>query len=161
MFPANQLPYSKILGLDLRRIYEKWGPSARTCVTLSELPSLEAGHESEVKQAAVNFIQDPSISKVNFDATKVSHLLFSMRPKIDPETNVMERGTRTAEVATDHINSIISYAAAAAKAEDRIKFYLTISTQPDFRVSAPLVRETCSRLDICSSRCGAYSLLGR
>ncbi len=40
------------------------------------------------------------------------------------------------EMATDHIKTIISYAAADAKAQERIKFYHTISTQPGFRASA-------------------------
>ncbi len=40
------------------------------------------------------------------------------------------------EMATDHIKTIISYAAADANAQERIDFYQKISTQPAFRVPA-------------------------
>ncbi len=63
---------------------------------------------------------------------KFSHL-FSIRPK---DQNRNGRMIQITEMATDHIKTIISYAATDAKAQEQIKFYHTISTQPGFRASA-------------------------
>ena len=72
----------------------------------------------------------PQTSKIN--EMKFSHL-FSIRPK---DQNRDGRMIQITEMATDHIKTIISYAAADAKAQERIKFYHTISAQPGFRASA-------------------------
>ncbi|KAF8261061.1 hypothetical protein EI94DRAFT_836574 [Lactarius quietus] len=73
----------KILSLDvgnIRRIYEQWGPSARTCVWFSRTPSREASHKSEVEGAAADFIRlAPTTSQVN--AMAELHILFSVRPQ--------------------------------------------------------------------------------
>ncbi len=54
-------PHSKIFGLDvgnIRRLYEQWGPSARTCARLS-LEGGEESHEHWVENAAEEFVKDP------------------------------------------------------------------------------------------------------
>ncbi|KAI9456403.1 hypothetical protein BJY52DRAFT_564652 [Lactarius psammicola] len=142
---------------DLRRNYEKWGPSARVCVQLARDPFEEFNHAHNVKRAAEKFVKlAPTVT--NFNATEVSHILFSIRPE------VQERGGRrilVAEMATDHIKAIISYAAAEAEAQERIKFYQKISTQPGFRVSAGKMFEgfvlnwLYAGLDVVPIRCFA------
>jgi hypothetical protein len=62
----------------------------------------------------------------------VSHVLFSMEPKGLTEGL---RRISIGHIATDRIKNIILYAAAEAKAQKRIDFYFTISTQPGFRTS--------------------------
>ncbi|KAH9031086.1 hypothetical protein EDB84DRAFT_180018 [Lactarius hengduanensis] len=103
---------SKLLNLDvgnIQRLYMKWGPS----------------------DAAGEFVKDP-LTIPRFNKSKVSHLLFSIRPE---SQNRKGRRRQISEMATDHIKMIISYAAAEATAQDRIYFYQTISTRPEF--SAP------------------------
>ncbi|KAI9441166.1 hypothetical protein BJY52DRAFT_502957 [Lactarius psammicola] len=124
---------SKLFGLDvgnIQRLYERWGPSVRTCVELSG--GGEDSHEHRVKNAANSFVKNPPITP-KFDETKVSHILFSIRPKKEDREGRM---TQIPEIATDHIKTIISYAAADAKAQERIDFYQTISTQPGFMAAA-------------------------
>ncbi|KAH9178312.1 hypothetical protein EDB89DRAFT_1166852 [Lactarius sanguifluus] len=123
---------SKLLNLDvgnIQRLYTKWGPSVHTCTKL--LHDGESDHEDEVKDAAGVFVKDP-LTIPKFNKSKVSHLLFSIRPE---SQNRKGRRRQIPEMATDHIKMIILYAAAEAKAQDRIYFYQTISTQPEF--SAP------------------------
>ncbi|KAI9433100.1 hypothetical protein BJY52DRAFT_842799 [Lactarius psammicola] len=124
---------SKLFGLDvgkIQRLYERWGPSVRTCVMLSK--GGEDSHEHRVKNAANSFVTNTPKTP-EFDETKVSHILFSIRPeKEDREGRMIQ----IPEIATDHIKTIISYAAADAKAQERIDFYQTISTQPGFMAAA-------------------------
>ncbi|KAH9003512.1 hypothetical protein EDB86DRAFT_3241318 [Lactarius hatsudake] len=125
----------KVQGLDasaLLRNYEKWGPSARTCVRLVRDPQREFRHAIVVNNAADAFVERPP-PRTTFDAIEVFDVLFSVRPEVE------ENGGRTvpvAEMATEHIKRIISCAAAGAEAHKRIKFYRTISTQAAFKGSA-------------------------
>ncbi|KAI9454998.1 hypothetical protein BJY52DRAFT_1417649 [Lactarius psammicola] len=139
-----------ILGLDVgnpRHIYEKWGPSARSCV--------------RVENAAQEFIKHAATTTM-FDEMKVSHLLFSIRPVKQCRD---ERRIQIAEVATDHIRTVISYAAAEVKAQERIDFYQTVSTHPWFRVSAGVMFKglVCSwlyaRSNVPPLRCFATGML--
>ncbi|KAF8485949.1 hypothetical protein DFH94DRAFT_709173 [Russula ochroleuca] len=114
------------------RIYETWGPSARTCVRLSRNPNREPLHAGNVSNDASRFITNPGVVDVVFDALRVIHSLFSIRPK---DESPVGRGTLVAEIATNHIEDIISYAAAASQAHKRINFYKTISGQPLFSAS--------------------------
>ncbi|KAH9004464.1 hypothetical protein EDB86DRAFT_1945988 [Lactarius hatsudake] len=123
---------SKIFGLDVsnvHRLYRKWGPSARTCLKL--LPEGKEGpHGLKVKSAAIEFVKT---ADANFNVSKVSHLIFSVRPEAQDRTG---RRSQVAEMATDHIKDIISYAAADATAQVQIDFFQMISTQPSFKVPA-------------------------
>ncbi|KAH9074282.1 hypothetical protein EDB83DRAFT_2549740 [Lactarius deliciosus] len=135
-FSAEEITaLGKVQGLDasaLLRNYEKWGPSARTCVRLAREPAEERHHAIVVNNAADAFVERPP-PLTTFNAIQVFHVLFSVRPEGE------DRGGRTvpfAEMATEHIRDIISCAAAAALARKRIEFYRIISTQPSFKVSA-------------------------
>jgi hypothetical protein len=101
-------------------------------VLLAQKPDSEDAHESSVKDAADRFIGSPRALSLDFDAINVTHNLFSLHPKAK---NKAGRQVLTANIATDHINDIISYAAADAEAEHRIKFYNMISKQPMFRIA--------------------------
>ncbi|KAH9177660.1 hypothetical protein EDB89DRAFT_2064625 [Lactarius sanguifluus] len=123
---------SKIFGLDvsnIQRLYRKWGPSARTCLKLLS-EGKEGPHELKVKSAAIEFVKT---ADANFNVSKVSHLIFSVRPEAQNRTG---RRSQVAEMATDHIKDIISYAAADASAQVQIDFFQMISTQPSFRAPA-------------------------
>ncbi|KAH9054820.1 hypothetical protein EDB87DRAFT_1415345 [Lactarius vividus] len=124
----------KVLDLDIgniRRLYEQWGPSVRTCVRLSLNPGDEILHEENVKHAAVEFVENAS-QTLWFDAMRVSHL-FSVRTS--NKTGV-GRALRDTEMTTDQIKAMIS-CAAAAKVEDRHKFFhkITSAWLPYFRAS--------------------------
>jgi hypothetical protein len=117
---------------NILRIYETWGPSARTCVRLSRDPYDEPLHAGDVSNDASRFIANPGVVNVVFDALRVIDSLFSLRPK---DESPVGRGTLVAEIATNRIEEIISYAAAASQAHERINFYRTISGQPLFKAS--------------------------
>lgn len=118
---------------DLQHVYEKWGPSVHTCVSLAEKPTLEYAHESAVKSSAIDFISNPrALSLLNYDATNVPYKLFSIHPKAKSGGG---RHVLTAEIATDQLRAIISYAAADAKSEESVKFYYYISKEPMFNIS--------------------------
>ncbi|KAH9072364.1 hypothetical protein EDB83DRAFT_2289207 [Lactarius deliciosus] len=114
---------------DLQRLYGKWGPSARTCFELLA-EGKEGTYERKVKRTAIDFVKT---ANPNFDQSKVSHHLFSVRPVGQSRA---EREDQIAEIATDHIKDIISYAAADASAQVRIDFFQMISTQPSFKAPA-------------------------
>ncbi|KAH8989830.1 hypothetical protein EDB92DRAFT_2088985 [Lactarius akahatsu] len=114
---------------DLQRLYRKWGPSARTCLLLLQ-EGKEGTYERKVKRTANDFVKT---ANPNFDQSKVSHHLFSIRPVGESRA---EREDHIAEIATDRIKDIISYAAADATAQVRIDFFQMISTHPSFKVSA-------------------------
>ncbi|KAH9172974.1 hypothetical protein EDB89DRAFT_1905677 [Lactarius sanguifluus] len=95
---------------DLQRLYRKWGPSARTCLLLLQ-EGKEGTYERKVKRTAIDFVRT---ANPNFDQSKVSHHLFSVRPVGQSRA---EREDHIAEIATDHIKDIISYAAADANAQ--------------------------------------------
>ncbi|KAH9003516.1 hypothetical protein EDB86DRAFT_2373479 [Lactarius hatsudake] len=130
----------KVLDLDvgnIRRLYEQWGPSVRTCVRLSLNPGDEILHEENIEHAAVEFVKTAP-KTVWFDAMRVSHLLLSIRPS---DKTMVGRMIRDPDMATDRIKTMISYAAAASEAEDRDKFFHTITKYswmdypPDFRAA--------------------------
>ncbi|KAI9446795.1 hypothetical protein H4582DRAFT_2070118 [Lactarius indigo] len=126
-----------VLGLntsDLRRNYERWGPSARTCLRLSRYITTEDEYEKTVEGAAKHFVNDPDAIELDFNmtTTRITHILFSVRPKEKEETG---RRIQIADLASDRIKTIISDAATHARAQKRINFYDTISTQPGFEAS--------------------------
>jgi hypothetical protein len=102
-------------------------------VFLSEAPTSEATHESAIIHSANQFVLDPkALSLQNFNATEVLHKLFCIGPKGKDEVG---RQILVADIATDHIRAIISYAIADATAQERTNFYYTISKEPKFSVS--------------------------
>ena len=92
-------------------------------------------YEAAVKSSAKQFIQNPrAFSPLSYDphTNIVPHRLFSLHPETKSEEG---RQVPIADVATDRIKTIISYAAADAKAEERVKFYYMISKEPTFSTS--------------------------
>ncbi|KAH9026744.1 hypothetical protein EDB85DRAFT_161710 [Lactarius pseudohatsudake] len=137
-FSAEEITaLGKIQGLDasvLLRNYEKWGPSARTCVRLTRDPAEEHYHAIDVNNAADAFVECPPTGTTTFGAIQVSHVLFSVRPEVDEDKG--GRRVPVAEMASEHIREIISCAAAGAEAQKRVEFFRTISTQPSLKASA-------------------------
>ncbi|KAF8486058.1 hypothetical protein DFH94DRAFT_166224 [Russula ochroleuca] len=130
----------KVLDLDaddLRRNYETWGPSARTCVRLLRDPTREYKHESDVMMDAIRFVANPNAYKVALDAIKVIQTLFSIRPE---DESPKGRAILIAEIASNRIKEI-SYAAADADAQERVYFYQTMSKRRAFKVAAGQVFE--------------------
>ncbi len=97
---------------------------------LSWDPTLEVAYEEAIKNAARRFVRNYYTIEESFD---VISILFSIQPKAK---TVGERRIQIVDMATDQIRTIISYAAADAHTQERIKFYHTISKQPGFKASA-------------------------
>lgn len=115
---------------NVQRLYRKWGPSARTCLHLLEVG--EAEHEHLVANAARNFVENPP-AVATVDESKVSHHIFLVQPDDQDRTG---RRIQIADLATDYIKEIVSYAAADTSAQEQIHFFQKISTHPTFRAPA-------------------------
>ena len=113
----------------MQHIYKQWGPSAQTCIQLTQDPTAEATHEAAVQLAASCFVKDTDAIGDYYDE-RIQHILLSMSPHKE------NRQIPTVDIATDRILRIISYAVADAKAQEQIKFYHDISKQQMFRASA-------------------------
>jgi hypothetical protein len=113
----------------MRRIYKHWGPSAQTCIQLTRDTTAEARHEAAVKLAASQFVKDTDAIGECFDE-RTPHVLLSISPRKE------NRQIPTADIATDRILTIISYALADAQAQEQIKFYHDLSRETMFRASA-------------------------
>jgi hypothetical protein len=110
-------------------------------VSLSRDPNDEDVHDRAVKQDAIDFIKeiDSAPTPVNYDPMRVPHRLFSLKP--DNKDDEKKRRIAIAEMATPHIQKIILQAAAAVRAQMRIKFFQKIATQPIFKPSAGVLFE--------------------
>jgi hypothetical protein len=84
-------------------------------------------------KAAGHLIESTRAIEWNYDPVNESHILFAIQPKGKDLTG---RRMPVATMATHRIWQVISYAAAQAQVQDRIRFYQMISEQPDFRGSA-------------------------
>lgn len=130
-------PYGEVLNLkphDLIGHYEKWGPSARTCVRLSRNIEKEDVYNAVVTRDASHFIEYPD-PHMTCNPKRVPHRIFSLIP-----INKTENGIMMAKFASSHIQRIVLYSAATFEAERRIRFFQTISMQPN-------------RTDVCTN-CG-------
>ena len=72
----------------------------------------------------------------DLDASKVSHVLFALRPK-SPQT----RSVLCAELATSHLQGFVIRAAAELELVRQSEFFALISTHPWFKGSAGNVYE--------------------
>ncbi|KAH9180197.1 hypothetical protein EDB89DRAFT_1900160 [Lactarius sanguifluus] len=100
-------------------LFERWGPSARTCLRLSRNPPAEREYEKAAEGAAKRFVKDPDVERDDFDVTTITHILISVRPEEKDEAG---RRIHIVDLASDRIKTIVSYAAANARARKRIEF---------------------------------------
>jgi len=107
--------YSKILGLNrdaLCRHYEKWGPSARTCINLTREPMVEHDLSIRATEAAAYFVKysGSQVNHVDWESVPHSDILFSIRPE---GPGMQQRRRKVIKVATKHLNQIVAEAAEA------------------------------------------------
>jgi hypothetical protein len=114
--------YSTIFCLNLkllRKNYNLWGPSARTCIALMNAENIR-GHKRALTSAAYQFPND--FDKFGeLHAGLVSHQLVTVRPTIE------SREVVTAEFASEHVLSFVSRAYARHDHAMRQRFYNMIS----------------------------------
>lgn len=97
------------------------------------MPTLERAHELAIIRTANWFVLNPeALSLHNFSATQMLHKLFAISPEGKDEEG---RGILVADIATDQINAIVSFAVANATAQERTNFYNTMSKEPRLSVS--------------------------
>ena len=91
--------------------------------------------EQEVSRAAATFVMDPQafINVFQVNSREVFHVLFSIQPRDQTPSGRM---VPIAEISTNRIKEMISYAAASVAAQKRFSFYQTISSQPLFKSCA-------------------------
>jgi hypothetical protein len=121
---------SIIHGLDTERFienYDKWGPSARTCLELARGTISEAQLENKVVIAAKKFANDPSAMYMEADSEDGSHWLFTSVPSSP------RRGVSFLRVATPHLKEVIVKAIARIDAAKQVSFYAEASCHPFFR----------------------------
>ena len=107
--------YSKILGLNrdaLCRHYEKWGPSAHTCINLTCEPMVEYDLSIWATEAAAYFVKysGSQVNHVDWESIPHSDILFSIQPE---GPGMQQRQRKVIKVATKHLNQIVAEAANA------------------------------------------------
>ena len=108
--------------------FNKWGPSARTCLALVSGTMTENLLESKVNLAAKKFAEDPvALTTMETDLENNSHLLFTTFP-VDHNRDIS-----TLRVATQHLHHIIKNAVSNIDAARQISFYFRASGDPYFR----------------------------
>jgi hypothetical protein len=98
---------SIIHGLDVERFienYDKWGPSARTCLKLAWGTITKEELENKVVIVAKKFAEDPRAISMEADSEVGSHWLFTS-PPVGPKSNVS-----TLRVATPHLRRFVMQA---------------------------------------------------
>ena len=93
---------------------------------LSQEPAGEFAHEEAVKEAARHFVKESPTTWADLDRILLFHTLFSVRPRGDSQG---ARRIPVADIATDRIMAIISYAAAASPPHQQWAFYRYIISQ--------------------------------
>ncbi|KAH9077651.1 hypothetical protein EDB83DRAFT_2345111 [Lactarius deliciosus] len=138
VFPLNELnALGTMLDLNLKSLrdnYDLWGPSARTCILLTN-PNQVWHHRLAVASAAYEFTSNVK----QFDglnAALVSHRLFTVRPTKNSRQHV------TAEFASRHLLGFVSRAYAERDRAMRLSFYKQISGHAWFSTSAGRIFET-------------------
>jgi hypothetical protein len=103
-------------------------------VLLSREPAWEFAHEEAVKEAARCFVSESHTNHTmaGLDMISEYHILLSVRPVGDGRA---ERRIPIADIGTDRIKAIISYASAAATTYQRGAFYSYINQHSWFRAS--------------------------
>ena len=108
--------------------FNKWGPSARTCLALVSGTMTENLLESKVNLAAKKFAEDPvALTTMETDLENNSHLLLTTFP-VDHNRDIT-----TLRVATQHLHHIIKNAVSNIDAARQISFYFKASGDPYFR----------------------------
>ena len=133
---ALNSPYSRMLNQDLdlmRRNYNLWGPSARTCICLTDDYAL-VRHKWELADA-VDRLTRNSAQFESIDAVSVLDELFVVRP-------TESRQCETVEFASDHVLGLVTRAYATRHHEAREKFYRTNSGHKWFGASVARIFET-------------------
>ena len=107
--------------------FDKWGPSARTCLQLARGLLIENQLESRAEEAAEKFVNNPSAINIEGNAEVDFHLLFTTFP-IGPERDVS-----ALRVATSHLMDFVVKAVAKINAAKRVSLYTRASNHPSFR----------------------------
>ncbi|KAH9029198.1 hypothetical protein EDB84DRAFT_248948 [Lactarius hengduanensis] len=109
-----------------------------------------------VIDAATDFVSRLAATTTGYNAIKVSHILFSVRPESKTPAGRM---IPVADAATERIEAIISYAVATAHASERIAFYSTLSRHSWFKAFAGHMFEKFVLTWLSSDHCGMDPLL--
>ena len=122
--------HSIIHGLQTRDFlvnFDKWGPSALTCLQLARGLLTENQLESRAKMAAEKFANNPF--SINWGGNTVvdSHLLFTTFP-IGPERDVS-----TLRAATSYLRDFVMKAVAKIDVAKQVLFYNQAGSHPSFR----------------------------
>ena len=133
---ALNSPYSRMLNQDLdlvRRNFNLWGPSARTCIWLTNDYALV--RHKWVLANAVNRLIRNSAQFESIDAVSVLDELFVVRP-------TESRHCETVEFASDHVLGLVTRAYATRHHEARQDFYKMNSGHEWFGASVARIFET-------------------
>jgi hypothetical protein len=121
---------SRIHELDVQQMinyYNKWGPSARTCLRLAWGTISERELKGIVDILAKKFAENPRAVTMESESEEGSHWLFASLP-----TNA-ERDASVLRVATPHLRGFVVEAIASIDAARQVAFYSEASGHPYFR----------------------------
>jgi hypothetical protein len=107
--------------------FDKWGPSARTCLRLAGGTITEQELEKKMCMVAKNFAENPTAITMEPNPEADSHLLFTTLP------DGPERSSAMLQVATPYLHCFVVEAIAKIDAAKQISFYSEASSHPYFR----------------------------
>ena len=113
--------------IDFLAYFDKWGPSARTCLKLAWGSWTENQLKLRAEKAAKKFVNNPSAINWGGNTVVDSHLLFTTFP-IGPK-----RDESTLRVATSHLKDFIVKAVGKINAAKQVSFYAQVINHPTFR----------------------------
>ena len=121
---------SIIHNLDVQQFmtnYDKWGPSARTCLMLAWRTISEEALKSKVEKAAKKFAENPRAITMEAESDESSHWLFVSLPG-NPG-----RDLPVLRVGTPYLREFVVQAIAKIDAAKQVSFYTETSGHPYFR----------------------------
>ena len=121
---------SIIHNLDVQQFmtnYDKWGPSARTCLMLAWRTISEEALKGKVENAAKKFAENPRAITMEAESDEGSHWLFVSLPD-NPE-----RDRPVLRVGTPYLREFVVQAIANIDAAKQVSFYTETSSHPYFR----------------------------
>lgn len=121
---------SIIYGLDTEyflKLYDKWGPSGRTCLRLAWRTMSEKELKLKLGMVAKKFAENPTAMTTETDWEADSHLLFTMVP------DSPKRDLPTLRIATRYLHDFVMQMIASIDAAKQVSFYIEATGLPFFR----------------------------
>ncbi|KAF8503641.1 hypothetical protein F5888DRAFT_1631557 [Russula emetica] len=134
---STQIGHHPISNIDIKRFlghFNKWGPSARTCMRLAGGSLTENELQRKATSAAKKFARDPAVVTMEASSQDDSHVLFTVTP-------IEDRSDSTLRVTTPYLCGLVVREIAIFDAAEQVSFYHRASDLPQFRGITTMYRK--------------------